>query len=217
MDVELSRDRTKQLAFWNRLRNKIKSGQAVADEQFDLIYPSSVSRLSQDHWTPVEVAMSAANLLVTNVSDRVLDVGSGCGKFCTVAALTAGAQFVGIEQRAHLLSVARDVSRKLRVPNAKFKYGNMVNLDWSEYDAFYFFNPFYENQFKLAKIDDTVSVSREKFNLYVETVILKLREVKVNTRVVTYHGFGGIMPGCFELDQVKVAGSHQLDLWIKRA
>ena len=39
------------------------------------------------HWTPVHVARRAAQFLVTGPETRVLDVGSGPGKFCLVGAL----------------------------------------------------------------------------------------------------------------------------------
>ena len=95
-------------------------------------------------------------------------------------------------------------------------FGNMVTLDWSLYSGFYFFNPFYENRYKFAKIDETISVSNEKFELYTKTVISKLREVKPGTKVLTYHGFGGVVPDCFDLVKVQEIGSHHLDLWVKR-
>ena len=201
---------------WTEVRGYFKRGEPISDEKFDQIYPLSIRKLSSDHWTPVNVAIAAAKLLVTSDNDQILDVGSGCGKFCTVAALSSGARFYGVEQRAHLLMVAREAVSRLKISNAKFRFGNMATLDWSLYSGFYFFNPFYENRFKLAKIDETISVSNEKFELYTKTVISKLREAKPGTRVLTYHGFGDAVPDCFDLLKVQDIGSHHLDLWIKR-
>lgn len=201
---------------WTEVGACFKRGEHVTDEKFDQIYPLSIRKLSSDHWTPVDVAIAATKLLVTRDGDKILDVGSGCGKFCTIGALSSPARFYGIEQRAHLLIVAREAVSRLKISNAKFMFGNMATLDWSLYNGFYFFNPFYENRFKLAKIDETISVSYEKFQLYTETVVSKLSAVKAGTRVLTYHGFGGVMPDCFELVKVQEIGSHHLDLWIKR-
>ena len=172
---------------WSSLRLSLKQGEFVSDLQFDLIYPNTVRELSSEHWTPVEVAVRAARLLVLKSSDSILDVGSGCGKFCTIAALSTGANFLGVEQRPHLISIARDTARKLQAYNAKFVFGNMMELDWSVFDGFYFFNPFHENKYQSSKIDNTVSLSIEKFNKYLGAVVKKLDEAKINTRVVTYH------------------------------
>ena len=84
--------------------------------------------LSENHWTPVEVAVRVSHFLVSSSNTHVLDVGSGCGKFCTIAALLSGAKVVGIVQRPHLLSAARNAARKLRAYIAKFLFGNMANF-----------------------------------------------------------------------------------------
>ncbi len=78
---------------------------------FDHVYPDWVRSLSERHWTPVDVAERAAELLVTSAGVRVLDVGSGAGKFCIIGALTTEGKFCGIEQRAHLIDVAREAAR----------------------------------------------------------------------------------------------------------
>jgi protein-L-isoaspartate O-methyltransferase len=146
------RDRIKKVA------EDLQGGKMVTDFRFDQVYPPTIRKLSQTHWTPVEVAIRAAELLATSRQTRVLDVGSGCGKFCTVAALSNPAHFIGIEQRPHLLATAKKAAAELGASQASFIPGNMADLDWSFFDAFYLFNPFYENVLKAIRIDETVAV-----------------------------------------------------------
>jgi SAM-dependent methyltransferase len=194
----------------------LRGGRRVTDFRFDQVYPGSIRALSQTHWTPVEVAVRAAELLVGRGESQVLDIGSGCGKFCAVAALTNPGRFTGVEHRAHLVEAARSACKELGTENAEFVEGNMVDLDWSRFEAFYFFNPFYENKLKDIRIDETVSMGLGKFERYVDTVRAKLDALRRGTRVVTYHGFGGDMPKSFELQSREQIGSSCLELWTKQ-
>ena len=47
----------------------------VDDLNFDNIYPHSIKILSDVHWTPLEVALKASELLVKNSETKVLDIG----------------------------------------------------------------------------------------------------------------------------------------------
>lgn len=193
----------------------LRGGRKVTDFRFDQVYPPMIRKLSQIHWTPVEVAIRAAELLVSNRQTRVLDVGSGCGKFCAVAALSSSAHFIGIEQRPHLLATAKKAAAELGASQVSFIPGNMADLDWSFFDAFYLFNPFYENILKAIRIDETVAFNRDKFSRYVEIVRTKLRNAKIGTRVATYHGFGGEMPIGYRRIKKEPIGTSYLELWVK--
>ena len=165
------------------------------DFRFDQVFPAEIRKISETHWTPVEVAIRATELLVKDSRTRVLDVGSGCGKFCAIGALVSPGWFTGVEERLHLAEIARKASETLGATQASFIHGNMMDLDWSDFDSFYLFNPFYEHKMKSIRIDTTISHSQQKFDRYVEIVRAKLRGTRTGTRVVTYHGFGGDMPG----------------------
>lgn len=201
-----------------RIKNLVedlRGGRKVTDFRFDQVYPPSIRKLSETHWTPVEVVCRAAELLVTNDKTRVLDVGSGCGKFCTVAALSGRGNFIGIEERPHLTELARQIAEELGASQASFVQGNMVDLDWSFFDSFYLFNPFYENKMRSIRIDSTVSHNQDKFNRYVEIVRTKLKVARPGTKVATYHGFGGDMPLGYHLIQQEPIGTSTLELWVK--
>jgi predicted RNA methylase len=192
----------------------LRGGRRVSDFQFDQVYSAEIRNLSRIHWTPVEVAIRAAELLVADENTRVLDVGAGSGKFCIVGALSSPGQFVGVEQRPQLVDFARKAAEELGADRASFVVGNMVDLDWSLFDAFYLFNPFYENQVKEIRIDDTVSHAQDKFSKYVEAVRTKLKEAKPGTKVATYHGFGGDLPFGYRLLAKEPAGTSYLEVWV---
>jgi tRNA G46 methylase TrmB len=57
-----------------------------SDVQFNQHYPLSIQLLAARHWTPLSVARKAANFLAAETNARILDIGSGIGKFCLAAA-----------------------------------------------------------------------------------------------------------------------------------
>src|SRR6478672_1836485 len=109
-----------------RVRERLAEG-TLPDEAFDQLFPEDVRSKSMRHWTPISVARMAAARLVQHGAVRVLDAGSGPGKFCTVGAATHSLiTFTGIEQRVNLVSVARRVATSLGVSNARFVLGDAL-------------------------------------------------------------------------------------------
>jgi SAM-dependent methyltransferase len=159
----------------------------IDDADFDGVYPMQTRAVSSTFWTPIRVASRAAQLLVRDASTRVLDVGSGAGKFCIVGAATTGAQFVGVEHRAHLVETARAAAACVGVANARFIHGTFDAVDVASYDAVYLFNPFEENVWdRRSCIDETVELSCERFLADVERAERLLADARPGTRVVTY-------------------------------
>ena len=205
-----------------RVLNNLRAGNLLNDAEFDRIYPLAHRKLSQVQWTPVSVAKRASKFLVQTPACRVLDVGSGCGKFCLIGALTTGGEFFGIEQRKDFVEFSKKLARRHRVPGVSYIHGNVVDLNWDKFDAFYFFNPFYEN---IASFYEPVSreiqlnpsfrPSEERYECYIESVRDKLRTVKTGTRVVTYHGFGGKFPLGFTRVYRDPCEADDLELWVK--
>jgi SAM-dependent methyltransferase len=199
-----------------RTVERLRRGSAVADAEFDAMYPEWIRRLAEHHWTPVDVCLRAAELLAVNEQSRILDVGAGAGKFCLIGAASTGAQFVGVEQRSRLVEVARSVARGAGLTNAEFIHDNAMSLDWRRFDGFYFYNPFYEHIAGfLPRIDDPIVISPQRFTDYVETTCMKLFAAKPGARVVSYQGFGGPMPTGFRRILREPAGAEYLELWEK--
>ena len=196
----------------------VRAQDGVDDLEFDQIYPDWARRLAERHFTPVAVARRAAELLVTSERTRVLDVGAGVGKFCLVGALTTPATFIGVEQRGHLVEVARATATRYDVHRAHFIHENLLSIDWSSFDAFYLFNPFYEHVGPFAMpLDDSIDLAPDLHDRYVGFTRSMLRDAPAGTRVATYHGFGGAMPPGYRRALREASGTDVLELWIKDA
>jgi SAM-dependent methyltransferase len=198
------------------LASRLREGADIADSEFDQVFPLAARKVSPSFWTPVAVAQRAARLLAQGGSTRVLDVGSGVGKFCIVGAASTDATFVGIEHRGHFVDLARETACRVGVPSAHFVHGTLDAVHASDFDAFYFFNPFEENLWvSNDQLDDTVPLSNGRFFADVERAQAMLSQARVGTRVVTYHGFGGVMPAGYVLSRREPQRSGFLNLWIK--
>lgn len=187
---------------------------AVEDECFDQIYPPKVRELSWRHWTPVSVAVEAAKLLAKGSQTRILDIGCGPGKFCLVAAAITNASVTGIEQRGDLVAIARRTAFKHGLTNVDIIHGNVTDLQFAGFDAFYLFNPFEENMFPPQKIDSAVPLSTTLYERYVRYVADQLGQKPIGTRVVTYAGSDLEVPAYYDCQQRLFA--CDLKLWIKR-
>jgi hypothetical protein len=195
----------------------LRAGGVVHDSEFDALFPEDLQVVSARFWTPVGIAERAVELLTEDGASRILDVGAGPGKVCLVGALTSGAHFTGLEQRRHLVEVGQSVASSLGVGDrATFIHGRLQDVDFNAFDAFYFFNPFAENLFtRLEWLDASVEVGERRILEDVRTVEWVLTQLRVGTRVVTYHGLGWRIPNCFELRTTEPAGSSRLRSWVK--
>jgi hypothetical protein len=196
-----------------RVRIALRRRGRVSDRLFDQIYAPGIRRLSAVHWTPAIVATTLATRLVTKPNSVVLDVGSGAGKFCVLGALATHAVFVGVEQRSRLVSVSRDLAETLGAERAEFVRGDALQLDWNGFDAFYLFNPFWENVDQEGAIDKTVPLHAALYDDAVYAVQEKLVNCRVGTRVATLNGFGGAMPPGYSLIYRRFVDGSYADIW----
>ena len=183
------------------------------DDAFDRRYPLKIERLSPRHWTPVQVARQAAKLLVQHANTRVLDVGCGPGKFCAVGALMTEGHFTGIEQRPRLAAIARNMIRDHGIERVNIIQGNIVDVSFRDYDAFYIYNPFQENILPAMKIDSAVDITAELYQRYTGHLQQELSGMPLGTRVVTFHGACEEIPASYDCDDEYFAGL--LKLWVK--
>lgn len=186
----------------------------ASDKIFNSLYPKPIQEVAEKHWTPLEVAKKAAAFLATSPEVKILDVGSGSGKFCLTAAhfhpLTF---FYGIEQRANLVELSTELGIKLQLANASFICNNITNIDFDRFDHFYFYNSFYENITGTQKIDTNVQYSEELYNYYNRYLHKQLDKKPAGTRLVTYHSFGIETPSGYEI--VHTDYSEFLKFWVK--
>jgi len=190
---------------------------ASDDAQVDALLSYAVRRVSSVYWTPVRVARRAARLFEELGVSRVLDVGSGPGKFCVVAGLHAPRlQLVGVEHRPHLVAAARALAASVRATNVTFVHGDATGLPREGFDGFYVFNSFAENSFSSDdQFDQTVELSRVRRVDDVMRMERGLAAQDEGTVLLTYHGLGGPIPGSYEPVHVEIAGSGWLRAWQK--
>ena len=192
-----------------RLRRIFKS-----DSDFDRLYPLRIQAKADRHWTPLEVARCAASFLVPGNGVHVLDIGSGVGKFCLAAAEhKTHALFYGVEQRKDLVDYANACNNKLDLFNVFFIHCNFTQIDFRQFDHFYFYNSFYENLNGTDKIDHSIDHSLPLYNYYNRYLYKQFESKPRGTRIVTYHSLENEMPPNYHL--VNTAFNSLLKFWTK--
>lgn len=185
-----------------------------SDEEFDSKLPDPFQNLSQRHWTPFEVAFEAARFLADRPGVRVLDVGCGPGKFCAAGASVTKGHFVGVEQRGSLVRIAQSLLQHFQIPRVEIVQGNILDIDFRQFDAFYLFNPFQENSLPSFRIDSSVTLDPKLYDVYTAYVYSQLSAVPLGTRVATYWGDQEEIPDSYEC--VDSLFDDRLRFWIKR-
>lgn len=184
------------------------------DASFDHLYPAHIQELSHLHWTPIDIAIKAADFLA-RPNAKVLDIGSGVGKFCIIAGFYhPETQFYGVEQRKELSKFAEAAKAQINLSNVNFIHGNLMKLDFTAYDHFYFYNSFNENLEPESRIDYSVKTSFELYDRYTRFVFKMLNEKPAGTRLVTFHGSDKQVPPDYRL--VDNSYSKVLKMWIKK-
>jgi precorrin-6B methylase 2 len=187
-----------------------------SDVEFDSAYDKQISELSQQHWTPVPVAARAVHLLTRAGATRILDVGSGAGKFCIVGALSTEAEFVGVERRGYLVDIAKQTALRFGAHRATFVHASADSFSFEGFNGVYLYNPFYEQiSTFLIQIDGGIERSPLVYRHFVRSTKDKLAAMAPPVAVVTYNGFGGPMPPEYGLRGDEPAGTDLLELWVK--
>jgi len=185
-----------------------------SDQYFDQLYPDSISALASRHWTPLTIAKEAANFLAVGSNTRILDIGSGVGKFCIIGAkFHPNALFTGIEQRSSLNQIAQSVSKQLSIQNVEFLTANFTEINLAQYQHFYFYNAFYENLIDNDSIDDAIEQRPELFNLYNQKLYKQLKKLPAGTRIATFHSSENEIPDSYQV--VGVGSNEDLKFWVK--
>jgi len=186
----------------------------ISDAQFNSLYPEPIQLLSKTHWTPLGAAKEAARFLATEKGDKILDIGSGVGKFCLAAAhYQPHASYYGVEQRKHLVDHAEAARIRLGFENVSFIHANFTTLDLKLYNHFYFYNSFYENIASINRIDETITYSNELYHRYTRRLLLQLEAMPEGTRLATLCCSEEDMPADFHV--VGSAFEDYLKFWIK--
>lgn len=185
-----------------------------SDIRLDQLYPEPIRSLAPMHWSPLHIAHKATLYLTPTDEVKVLDIGSGVGKFCLAGAYyKPSVFFIGVEQRKSLVAQAESVRKTLGLQNVQFIHRNFTQLDLLEYDHFYFYNSFFENLDGSGKIDDEIVYSNELYNYYSIYLYSQLQKMPAGTRIATYCSWGDEIPPCYQLMESHY--SNLLKFWLK--
>jgi SAM-dependent methyltransferase len=187
----------------------------VSDAAFDWLYPERIQQLSKRHWTPMEVAKKSAKFLASGTGKRILDIGSGVGKFCLIGGHQfPEAQFYGVEQRKELYHFAQAARERTASGNVEFINSNFTQIDFNDFDHFYFYNAFFENLVDEGQIDQDTEYSTSLYNYYTRYMFKGLDSKPSGTRLVTFHSLEDEIPPSYQLVDATV--DFLLKMWIKR-
>jgi len=185
-----------------------------SNEVFDNLFPDFNSSLMKRHWTPLEVAKKAAQFLAAEKNVRILDIGSGVGKFCLAAAnYMPLAFYTGIEQRGNLVEQAIQAKEILGLKNVDLLHGNFSTINFKNYDHFYFFNSFYENFSFSENMDNQFEYSKELYEQYTYLLKEKLDSKPSGTRLATFHSTEEEIPRDYLV--VGTEMKNTLKFWVK--
>lgn len=161
----------------------------------------------------MEIIETAVDWLQLDANAHVLDIGSGAGKFCVVAANRSKARFTGVEMRKDLVRSANALKNRVGVNAVNFLQADITRIDFKEFTHFYYYNPFCEYIAEFDRIDDTIQYDPDSFRRLEDYVIDQFAQLPKGTRVVTYCSETFPFPASFELKDLLYDG--KLALWVK--
>ena len=170
-----------------------------SDTMFDLVFGRGMHDVARVHYTPIEIVKFASEFLADEPGKKVLDVGSGAGKFCMVGSVHTKGHFTGVELRPHLHDSAVELSKRFELENVDFIQANIMEIDFKDYEAFYVFNPFYENIIISGIIDDSIELNKDNYELYNIYVKKQLESMPIGTKLVTYFSYSKEIPDNYKL------------------
>lgn len=194
------------------LNNKIYP--ELTDEGFNKQLPEYLQNIAKVHFTPLIVAISATDWLTQDGKKNILDIGAGVGKFCIAGAAHSDSVFTGIEHRPSLVKLANSLIDYYGIHNAKVLEKNLLYYKFDAFNAFYMYNPFYENLVHNKRLNNEVPLSVMLHRNYIDHTREELKRTEPGTRVVTYHGENLEIPSVFE--KVKESFDGLLKFWIRK-
>jgi SAM-dependent methyltransferase len=193
---------------------KLKKVKMISDDEFDSIYPVKFQKLSERHWTPIRIATIVSDFLCYEKGLKILDIGSGVGKFCLIgSSLKSECDFYGVDFRKKFIDLSDNLKNTYRIKNVHFINKDILNFSLTDYNCIYFYNSFQE------RIDDTAVIDHQSelsFNLYRECAkyfFNQLMKMPIGTRLATYHTADFFVPGNYRL--VETSLDKKLKLYIK--
>ncbi len=182
-------------------------------ENFNELIRKELRFFTNIHWSEIPTIQLTTDFFKKNDAKNVLDIGSGIGKFCIISALNSNIHFTGIEIREVLHNEALRISKIYNLKNITFIQADVKEIDFSPFDAFYYYNPFCEHIAVENWIEKNDFLAEEKYYEYEEIVLNKLEKMKEGTLVVLHYAKTFFLSENFQLIDIKQNG--ELTFWKK--
>jgi len=161
------------------------------------------------------IAKKAAGFLAAEEGKKILDIGSGVGKFTLIGAhYHPRSFFYGVEQRSELHHYALSAKEYTGTENATFINQNFTQVNLAAYDHFYFYNAFFENLVTNDRIDHRIEYSDSLYQYYSRFLYRELDRKPAGTRLVTFHSSEDEIPPSYQV--IDASTDFLLKMWMKR-
>lgn len=192
----------------NQILDCIEKGDLPSDELLDSLLPKELSPHIAQHFAGTYAIGLAAEFLTRSaVTQHILDIGSGTGKFCLLGALLyREALFTGVEYRPELVQIAEALATQLGLYNVRFQCENILQHSFKNYGGFFMFNPFLEHRSQRARMDDFTDDPNQE-SVYVSYVRNQLSKSRPGVRLVTLYVSPEQVPENFILLDHKMGGT----------
>ncbi len=187
--------------------------QALNDHFFNSLTSAEFSNHDEIHWSKFAIIKEVVSFLEKNNAKNVLDIGSGIGKFCLLGSMLSKIEFTGVEIRSSLHKESLRIKKLLNTSSVNFIQDDIKNVDFSPFDAFYYYNPFCEHIATKDIIDDCIELSEEKFYEYEDIIINKLDDLKIGTLVILHYTKTLFLSENYQL--IDILADGELTYWRK--
>ncbi len=187
--------------------------QTVDDRYFNAL--TSVEFINHDkiHWSNFSVIEESISFLKKNNVKTILDIGSGIGKFCILGTMLSNIQFSGVEIRKNLHDEAQRIKQQNNLSGIHFINDDIKNIDFSPFDAFYYYNPFCEHIATKDIIDNQIDLTEEKYYQYENFILQEMEKMIVGTIVILHNAKAFILSKNYRL--IDVLENGELTFWVK--
>ena len=180
---------------------------------FDTLSSKEFRNHSNVHWSKSTIIEKSVFYLKKNEVEKVLDIGSGIGKFCILGTKLSNISFTGVELRENLFNESQSIKKKHCLSNVHFIHDDIKNIDFSSFDAFYYYNPFCEHLATADIIDDNHELSEERYYEYEEIVLGKLNNLSIGTIMILHNSKSFTLSEDYTLEEIHFDG--ELTFWKK--
>ena len=185
----------------------------LTENNFGKLLPKDLQKVSKTFFTPIRIAQIATQWLTEDGPKKIFDIGAGIGKFCISGAHYSDSFFYGIEYRESLVDIGNELIKHFEIKNVVLEKGDILDVNFKLYNAFYMYNPFFENLVAPKRLNNEVRLADNLYDTYKNYTEQQLDNAPISTRLVTYHGNNFEVPSSYE--KVNQTDDGLLKLWIK--